>query len=158
MFTKTSLKFGGGPTSWRQFFALMGSAIAMREGTELVPEAPRAHRTLIRELQKSAQELKVKEQLLGWTNVLRQLPKQSMTRAKWFLLEQDLTLNTLQITGYLDGDDAQDELASIEKRRSASTDAVVVAISKVTQLRRAYPNYYADTTEFVAALDSALAS
>ena len=37
-----------------------------------------------------------------------------------------------------------------------STNAVLVSVQKIGQLRRAYPNYFLDTQLFVAALNLAL--
>jgi putative GTP pyrophosphokinase len=53
-FTREPLKFGAGPTEWRRFFSLMGSALAMREQTPLVEGTPNTEAELIGELREAA--------------------------------------------------------------------------------------------------------
>jgi hypothetical protein len=59
-FTRQPLKFGAGPVEWRRFFSLMGSALALREGTESVPDTPTDKTQLIAEFKNAAAELKVR--------------------------------------------------------------------------------------------------
>ena len=58
-----------------------------------------------------------------------------------------------------------DELAEAEKQYAEAethvkahpgTDAVLVAVDSIAALRRAYPNYFADTKVFVGLLKQAL--
>jgi hypothetical protein len=61
------------------------------------------------------------------------------------------------VTGYVDRTKASEAVAAIEKAAPAGKlDAVLVWVRSIQDLRRAYPNYYADTTEFLKALDAAL--
>jgi hypothetical protein len=158
-FTKEPLKFGAGPQEWRRFFALMGSALAARESTALVPGTPLIRSELVRELRELTKQLKVRQRLPGWTKALKELPKRNTTGAKWqwLLLVLDVSANTIKVTGYADGKAAAEAVASIEeKTRVGTLDAVVVRVRNIQDLRRAYPNYYADTAEFLKALDAAL--
>lgn len=57
-------------------------------------------------------------------------------------------------------DSAQSAYAEAERRckEQPGTDAVLVSVDSLAALRRAYPNYFADTTAFVNLLKSFLAS
>lgn len=55
-FTSKPLKFGGGPPEWKRFFSLMGTAIAMREGTPPVPDTPTKHKELVAAVRGQANE------------------------------------------------------------------------------------------------------
>lgn len=155
-FTRQPLKFGAGPNEWRRFFLLMGSAFAIREDTPLVEGTPPVESEMTRELRELTRSLKVRQRLRGWTNAIKQLPTQNTRDAKWLLLVLDVTANTISVTGYADRPKAADALAQIEQSsRSTGLDAVLVWVGSIRYLRRAYPNYYADTRAFLKALNIA---
>ena len=156
-FTRTPVKFGAGPQEWRRFFSLMGSALAIRENTPLVAGTPSDQSELIRELRDYTKALQVRRRLRGWTSALKQLPKRNTTDAKWLLLALDVSGNTIKVTGYWDSNEANAAVAALETSpQSEQFDAVLVWVDSARGLRRAYPNYYADTSAFLEALGTAL--
>ena len=156
-FTRSPLKFGAGPEEWRRFFSLMGSALAIRERTPLVDETPSSQSELIKELRDLTKSLQVRRRLRGWTTALRQLPKHNITDANWLLLVLDVDGNTIRVTGYSEIKEANEAVTALERSpQSAQLDAVLVWVNSAKGLRRAYPNYYADTTAFLEALSAAL--
>ena len=157
-FTRSPLKFGRGPEDWRRFFSLMGSALAIREGTPLVEGTPTDPEELVRELRDRSEALNVDGRLRGWANALKAIPRRHVTGAKWLLMVLDINKNTVRVTGYNDRQKAATALARIERYFGAmgSFDAVLVWVPSAHHLRAAYPNYYADTGEFLNALDQAL--
>lgn len=156
-FTRTPLKSGGGPEEWRRFFALVGSAFAMQEGTPLVPGTTGDTDQLDIELRRMIKDLRVRRRLRGWTRALSLLPKKAMGGAKWILLVLDLAKDTIQATGFTDAQKAAAAVAEIETSPNASSlDAVLVGINSIHSLRTAYPNYYADTAAFILALNRIL--
>lgn len=58
-FTDQALKSNQGSADWRRFFALMGSEIAHIEGTAFVPDTPKSHRELIKEIKNLSGQLEV---------------------------------------------------------------------------------------------------
>jgi len=156
-FTRSTLKFGGGAPKWRRFFSLMGSAIAIREGTPSVPGTPFRVDDLVGELRELTKELKVRQRLRGWTDAVRTLPKRNIKNARWLLLVLDVTGKTINVTGFVNRKKASDELAKIETNSESKVDAVLVWVNSINQLKSAYPNYYADTAAFLDALEFSLA-
>ena len=136
----------------------MGSAIAIREGTPLVEGTPRDRRALVGELRDASKSLKVHRKLRGWANALRAIPRRHTKGAKWLLMVLDVKANTVSVVGYADRQKAGSELARIEQGLGAGDrlDAVLVWVPSAQHLRATYPNYYADTGEFLNALDQAL--
>jgi hypothetical protein len=68
-----------------------------------------------------------------------------------------VTEDTIQSTGFTDARKAVASVAAIETSPDAShLDAVLVSVSSIKSLRTAYPNYYADTRAFIAALNKSL--
>ena len=156
-FTRTPLKSGGGPERWRRFFSLMGSALALHEGTQLVENTPDDATELARELKYAARSLRVRRTLQTWARALKTIPRRHIKDAKWLLMVLDLRVNKISVIGYQDRAEAAEALARIERRRSGSRiDAVLVWVPDARHLRAAYPNYYADTTQFLNALDAVL--
>lgn len=137
---------------------MMGSALAMREGTPLVEGTPCDPGELVRELRERSQALNVNARLRGWANALKAIPRRHVTGAKWLLMVLDVNKNTIRVTGYNDRQKAATALAKIERYFGAmgAFDAVLVWVPSARHLRAAYPNYYADTGEFLNALDQAL--
>lgn len=157
-FTREPLKFGGGPVEWRRFFALMGSALALRETTPLVPDTPRNEKELIEELREHEKALKVRPRLKGWTSAVRALPRKDTQGFKWLLLLLNTKDNTIRVRGFASRRQASKVVAQIEQSKQQDLDAVLVWVQSISDLRAAYPNYYADTREFINALNSALTS
>jgi hypothetical protein len=135
----------------------MGSAMALREGTSLVPNTPSDPDQLRKELSDAAQKLRVRERLKGWSDALKSIKRRNTLDYRWLLLVLDVKANTIKVTGYEDGGVASTRLAEIEQSPGLGRelDAVLVNVARVQDLRKAYPNYYADTREFINALDVA---
>jgi hypothetical protein len=155
-FTREPLKFGGGPIDWKRFFSLMGSALARREFTPLVPGTPADPDELVRELRDLSKRLKVRQRLQGWTDAIRTLPRTHVRGFKWLLLVLNLKDNTVKVTGYARRQEAAQAVSEIEQAKISHLDAVLVWVPLISDLPAAYPNYYADTREFLAELDNAL--
>jgi hypothetical protein len=75
-----------------------------------------------------------------------------------FLLELNLP-NTLVVRSYSDAVIAAEEYSALERAIEGETgkDVVLVRVEAVTSLRRAYPNYFLDTTAFVDSVREAIA-
>jgi len=161
-FTKQALKSSRGKPEWERFFQLMGTEMALREGTPPVPNTPTDKRELRQELRECADELQVITRLAGFTNALR-VARRAFTRARnadYFLLALDNDKERLSYIGYKRTEIRQAYQAYANKERKIrdkpGTDAVLVSVDSIRSLRRAYPNYFADTRRFVAELKEAL--
>jgi hypothetical protein len=155
-FTKQKLKFGGGSDQWRRFFSLVGSALALRERTSLVAGTPQNESELLNELRELAKELKVEKRLRGWRETLKLVREPQIQKAKWLLLVLDTAASKMTMTPFADREAANQVVAGLEKSKSEDIDAVLVWVDSFRQLRKAYPNYYADTEGFLSALGQAI--
>ena len=157
-FTRHRLKFGGGPNDWRRFFSLMGSVLAYREGTPPIAGTPENQKQLVGELRQLAKQLRVRPRLKGWTRAITQLRRKNIKDYKWLLVVLNVRDNNVEVTGYQDATEASNAISEIEKARNEDVDAVRVWVSSITELKEAYPNYYADTREFLKAMSIAIRS
>ena len=88
IFYGEGLKSSRGSEDWTRFFALMGSAMAQREGCRLVPHTPRDHAELIKELKGLERKLRVRANLRAFGETLRVIDESALTRTnlKWVIL------------------------------------------------------------------------
>jgi hypothetical protein len=162
-FTKYALKSSQGPEEWKRFFALMGSVLALREGCPLVPGTPVREGVLIRELRHHVNELDVINKLETYGQTIQDVitvPPKGGGRRRYLLLEMDTLARQTRVTGFTkeQSQEAASAYTELEKRlgEDPSTNVVLVSVQRISQLRRAYPNYFLDTQLFVTALNRAL--
>lgn len=161
-FTGQALKSNVGDEAWKRFFALMGSAVALREGTPPIENTPRNPHTLQRELRQCTQQLDVQNRLRLYGDALQGVPTLDLfPDSKYFLLELDLKQKRIVVRGYKEKllEQATSDYLTVEKMEKAGsvTDAVLVSVDSMANLRRAYPNYFLDTRVFVDAVNKAIA-
>lgn len=158
--TQQALKSNVGEDDWKRFFALMGSVIARRERTPLVPGTPEHKPELYDEVRNYAERLRVSDVLSGYGMAVFQLigPEHG---AEAFLLRLDPVAKTIDVTSFSQDQlaEAEQQYAEVEKSldREKGMQAVLVSAESVDALKRAYPNYFLDTRAFLDALGRALA-
>lgn len=159
-FVKEALKSSVGSDDWLRFFALMGTAIAMREGTQAVPNTPTNRRELVAELRRYAAGLNVENRLRAYGMALKTFEQKTGSEAQFYLLKLDPDENELTVTGFkmTEFEEAQRQYAEAEReaKNKPGTDAVLVSVDSLAALPRAYPNYFADTRAFVELMKQAL--
>lgn len=150
------LKSRGGEEDWRRFFALMSSAIAIRERQPTVPGTPSNRVQLTRELKSLSEKLNVERMLEGLTVSLKEITEASAPRAFAYLLTLDLKKKQIRFTEYSKNElpEAAAEYSRIEKKGEyrRHLQSVLVSVSSLRALRKAYPNYFLDATVFLEAL------
>lgn len=160
MFSGQALKSSLGSDEWRRFFSLMGSAIALRENTPLVPNTPTTKSDLIAELREVADALQVEHRLSEYNKALHSISTASQD-AFYYLMQLDPDSKTLTVTGYNEKQSEHAAMKYAEAEQVAKdkpgSDAVLVSVESVGALAKAYPNYFADTRLFVELLKQALA-
>ncbi len=151
-----------GDTRWVRFFALMGTAMAMREGGAPVPDTPTNKGELVRELGRLSHDLQVQRLMKRWSKLTAIRRDKLHPNARLFLITLRPSENHwyLIVKAYME-DQAQEaakERVRLEKesRASRGVQVALVAVESIDMLRTAYPNYYADTTEFLKALQMIL--
>ena len=156
-FTGYALRSTRGEATWRRFFALMGSAMAIREERARVPNTPQPPKDLFTELRALADRLDVETTLMLLGEVTTEAPK-VVVGASMYLVVLDLESKQVSVEGFTKDElpKATGQYLLAEKRvLSRPGQAVLVSVDSIAQLRRAYPNYYADTKEFLKAVEDA---
>lgn len=162
MFTQQSLKSSIGEPDWLRFFALMSSEIASIERCNLVPGTPADVESLRHELGGLATQLDVLMRLTAFDRTLQTIEQDlAGSQHRYYLLELTFLDDggaTLRTQGARRLAEAQDlyEAAERVSERFRDRDVVLVTVESFEQLKRAYPNYYADTRTFRQLLSAAL--
>lgn len=154
--TKTSLKSNQGPDEWLDFFKIVSSLFAIKEKLPVLSE----HKNLTME------ELMVKcfnycKQL----NILAKLKAIRVSTNKiesdnfpgdYYLLNisiKDMFVN-IKIFKKNQFEDATKEYIFLEKTINENENAVVlVSATSIKTLKKAYPSYFLDTSEFIQAIE-----
>ena len=139
----------------------MSSADALREGTPFVPDTPTDPKELRRQLREHATRLDVINLSTAYGAAM-QVFDQAVSDAdkdEIFLLELDLSPTNLVVRSYRDAAKAAEEYGALERAVEGEErkDVVLVRVEAVTSLRRAYPNYFLDTSAFVDSVRDAIA-
>jgi len=160
-FTDENLKFGKGASEWRRFFQLMGTVHARLERTNEVPSTPHSHSELLREVKELESSLQVKRLLNSYANLTHHITRQPQKKKDWYLLRMLPDEGRVSVKSFSLNDfpKAKRELAESEKQfQGTKNQAVLVATDSLKELKKAYPNYFADTTFFTTVLDRFLTS
>lgn len=157
-FTGRHLKLAEGEKGWNEFFKLVSSAFAKLEHTPQISGTPVDEKELYLEIKKKAKQLEVKRKMTNWTKSIKLFDVQRRTKSNhFFLLELDTIQEKLVYTAYSDRQETKaiEDYARVEKNiyGRPEYDAVLVGANTVEDLKRAYPNYFLDTREFLKYLD-----
>jgi hypothetical protein len=157
-FTRQALKSSRGQAEWLRFFALMGSHIARREKTAIVPNTPKDDGKLKSELSDCVRQLNAFSQFDAFQTGIGAVNEPRLKGSGYYLLELNTGSNpSLNITGYKTSDLKVAIADSTEAEKKPDLNVVLVAVSSLTALRRAYPNYFADTESFLRIVRDAVA-
>ncbi|GAB5451847.1 MAG: RelA/SpoT domain-containing protein [Halioglobus sp.] len=151
-FVRQALKSSVGEETWLRFFALTSSEIALKERRAPVPGTPDDRVQLREQIAYLAKELDVIQRLTSYNRALRAFEGDEIKKAHYYLMELKPKESRIYITPYSKGQlsIASDAYARAEVALSdEGGDAVLVSVESVAALRRAYPNYFADTTVFL---------
>jgi ppGpp synthetase/RelA/SpoT-type nucleotidyltranferase len=161
-FLERSLKSSQGPTEWLQFFALVSSAFAIMEGRPTVPGTPSSKGDLKKLIGEKAKMLGVDSNLRAFGAAAQFASESVPKESHYFLLELRPDRNVVTVSQFpiQKLDEANAAYAAVEQRIAGENipgvQAVLVSVDKIETLRKAYPNFYLDTTAFLDYLKQVL--
>lgn len=158
IFTRQALKSNQGDTDWLRFFSLMGTAISAIEGTPSVPNTPASKGELLAELVPLADQLRARDMLRAYNTTLKTLG--SAKDAKYFIVELDPDENRVTVTRFKakESAEANRQYTALESQipDDSRRQVVLVSVTDINALKRAYPNYFLDTAMFSRLVDRVL--
>lgn len=156
-FTRQAIKSNEGSPEWMNFFRLVSSAFAKMENCPTVLNTPTDEKELYSQIFQKEKDLNVINKVRGWTNAMQIFDDQLRRKgATFFLLELDIRGEKLTIHSYTKREEQQalNDYSALEKRYSGNKeyDVVLAGVEAAHDLKRAYPNYFVDTAEFLSHL------
>lgn len=155
LFSGSELKYGKGEPEVLRFFVLASSLMALEEGVSPVPGADSDAAILLTELGDLEKRLGIVGRLRAYQSLVGD--HATSDRRNVLTLELRRREGRLAVTVHETMADAQNRLTKLEALEDDDLDAVLVNIARISQLRDAYPNYFADTRRFTQFVTSRLA-
>lgn len=158
--TRQSIKCSEGDKNWTEFFRLISSAFAKLEDCPIVPNTPDDKKELYLQIKEKEKELNVINLLKGWTSAIKYLEQKSKGNLKeyFYLLELDIPGEKLIVSTYTknEKEKAIEDYSRAEKKYQGNKeyDVVLVGADTTQDLKKAYPNYFVDTREFLNYLNN----
>ncbi len=154
-FTRQAIKSNEGQKEWMDFFKLVSSAFAKIEDCPGVSDTPTDEKELYLKIKEKESQLNVIKVMKGWTQAVQVFEQVSKKKKfEYFLLELDILREKLNISAYTKNQEQKAILryAEIEKKNTGQKefDVVLVGADTSNDLRKAYPNYFVDSREFLS--------
>ena len=157
-FTGQAIKSNIGEEEWKDFFRLVSAAFAKMEKCPNVPNTPLNEKELYLNIKELSRKLDVIKRMKGWANYISLFEKMRNKKAfHYFLLELDTIQEKLVVTSFSKRkeEEAIERYNEVEERiyDKPEYDVVLVGADSVNDLKKAYPNYFLDTKEFLELLE-----
>lgn len=149
-FTKQQLKAGLESNDWVLFFKLMSDLMTNMEKQEEI------NLDKAKQIQQLDEKLKIREKLNSYS-VFVNSTETVEEKEGHFLLNLNTNQNIINVQ-YFNNDqliEATQKYAELEKMyEEDNTDIVLVEVESIQELRKGYPNYFADSKSFMELLSS----
>jgi putative GTP pyrophosphokinase len=155
-FLNQALKSSEGSAEWLGYFKVVSSAFAVMEDCPVAQEhANLSHQDIFQRATKMGEHLDVKRKLNAFA-VATGAISSSKAGGNYHLIVLDAVERTVVVSSFGQRrlDEANAAYAEAERQASNHPDmqTVLVATSSIDALRRAFPNYFLDTEQFLSAL------
>lgn len=154
----SSFKTGKGDEKYKLFFRLCSVAFSYKENTPIHPDYLEfSEQEIYRKIKELEDEIQVITKLKGITIASNHITKTTNKNAEYYLIKLDLKKHILSIVPYTKKQslEAESAYASLEREVSEGKnwEVVLVSLSDVKDIKKAYPNYFLDTTNFVKTIE-----
>lgn len=163
-FTKQAIKSNEGQKEWMEFFKLISSVFANMEKKPIVPDTPKDKFELYTQVKSLSDKLQVIEKIKSWAHslkIMERFEQEQHYKSHFYLLDLNIDTKELSISAFKKKDEKDASIAYSKAEKKATQekinkDIVLVEADTNKELKRAYPNYFLDTKEFLAILQKYL--
>ena len=152
LFTKQALKAGQGAGYVKRFFVLVSSLFAMRENCPIIPGTFKDENELVSEIEQINDQYHLLEILSAIRVALDHENGVKLDKKGYYVLILNYITRKLRIRYFSPSqiDEANTLYTQIENNHAEDEiDAVLVRAASFSELKAAYPNYFADIGEFL---------
>jgi len=143
------LKSSRGSNDWLRLFTLMGSELALEEGSSIADNVPGQADLRLQELVEIADRLDAVRTLEGLNRALLQTESMPSERGQSYLIQFDNARQTVDVRRFSASNNVAKAYFAAEQK---GPDVVMVEVERVEDLRAAYPNYFLDVRLFTGRL------
>lgn len=150
-FLDRSLKSSEGPKVWLSFFSICSSAFAFLENCPRIPGVDTLNRSqTFEKTLEEASKLDVTNKLRTYSSAINATKR--FRRAAYYLITLDTNKGSVEVEPFNRDQlfEANKRYTDVERKTSnPSIQTVLVSAGSVDSLKRAYPNYFLDTHDFL---------
>lgn len=152
IFTKQALKASLGQAQWKDFFRYVSVEFAQLENAPVDPRLAKTN--TIEQVKSLEKELSVMNRLHAFAITTKHIEHQVTKGYQYYVIMLDTENRTIRVMPF----EARNLAAATEKYLNLETqyvnkktvDVVLVSGDSIDNLRKAYPNYFADTAAFAS--------
>jgi ppGpp synthetase/RelA/SpoT-type nucleotidyltranferase len=151
-----ALKSDEGPEEWKEYFKITSAAFALIEKSPTAEDFKSLSDVeIFNKCVELTRKLRVKDKLSAFVVATDKITS-GATQGSYHLILLDTSLKTVSIKSFskknLEEASRAYEIQEREVSKNNNLETVLVAANSVADLRRAYPNYFLDTNEFIKVL------
>ena len=153
---KSSFKTGEGAEEFKHFFKLASALFAHHEKQPIIDElASKAINELADELMTLEQELQIYAKLKGLIVTAKHIETSSSKSDEYHLMELDTSKDSPAVSlipftkSQLDIAESLYKMREIATQHTPNIEVVLIAAGNLKDIKKAYPNYFLDTQDFI---------
>ena len=146
-------KFSKGEEDWKNFFALVSSAFAIMEKSNVLKDHQSfTEHDLHDKIKKEYQKLRVDSVLQGLVITTKNITQEPSRGSFYCLIKLDTQQKTVAVNKFPKNKLDAATKALLESEKEANIQSVLVSINDIKKLEKAYPNYFLDAVDFLSLL------
>ena len=147
-FINSPLKSGVGPDEWLSFFKLISSLIAIEENCNTVPNTPNNKKELIKQIKDLDEKYLLFEKLSTISASCSFIQNHHIYAKRIYVIVIKDGGKKIDIVDFQNSKFEDANKYYIESEKNEDNNAVLVSATSLDALRKAYPNYFMNITEF----------
>jgi putative GTP pyrophosphokinase len=158
IYVRTPLKSSIGPSEWLDYFKFVSSAFSMLEGTNRLHSSI-TNSDLVKTVIELDRRIDARRKLENFSAAHMYIAQNRRKSDSHFILVLNLLEQSTRIESFSSISFASKRYAELEKIHinDQNTDVVLVAAESIESVTAAYPNYFADTSQFLELMDRVIA-
>ncbi|MDR2914309.1 MAG: RelA/SpoT domain-containing protein [Tannerella sp.] len=149
-FTKTPLKSSRGSEEWLRFFQLASSLFAIKEKQPIIRNIPQERDVIVEEIRLLIEQYHLFDQLNAYNVAAKHISK---SEGYYYVLVLKYEERTVSVTPFKKAQiNEATEMYNNYENSEPDNNVVMVSVDSVDALKKAYPNYFMNTKEFVSTL------
>ncbi|OOR91379.1 (p)ppGpp synthetase [Moraxella caviae] len=159
---KSSLKTGGGSDEIKRFFKLASALFSYHEKQPILAELAGVDAQAIKqELQEIEKRLQIFSKLQGIIITAKQIETNN-TSSDYYLMELDSDKGAVNLIAFTKSQMTQAQTLykarEMDTKDTPNIEVVLIAAGDLKQVKKAYPNYFLDTQDFIKRLNKICAT